>query len=132
MLARVWLWVACVVTVVLVAAGCADVNPTAAGELVVEPIQVESVDVRVIETVPPRAVAHVRGVLGDGCSELHSLRQERSGTTVTVTISRQRPRDAVCIQIAKMYDEDVTLDGEYPPGRYVVRVNDVATPFTTR
>ena len=106
-------------------------NPTGADDLVVEPIQVESVDVLILESFPPQAVAHVQGILGDGCSEFHSLRQERSGNTITVTILRQRPRDAICIQIGKVYDENIPLQGQYPPGRYLLRVNEVVKRFTT-
>ncbi|HEX9725060.1 MAG TPA: hypothetical protein VGC53_12340 [Vicinamibacteria bacterium] len=106
-------------------------NPTGADDLLVEPIQVESVDVLILESFPPQAVAHVRGILGDGCSEFHSLRQERSGNIVTVTILRQRPRNAICTQIGKLYEENIPLEGWYPPGRYVLRVNEVVKRFTT-
>ena len=116
---------------VLAAACTSRSNPTGADDLLVEPIQVENVDVRVLESFPPQAVANIQGVLGDGCSEFHSLRQERSGNTVTVTILRQRPRDAICIQIAKLYEENIRLEGQYPPGRYVLRVNGVVTRFRT-
>jgi hypothetical protein len=100
-------------------------------DVVVEPIQVDSVDVRVMESSPPHATAHVRGVLGDGCASFHSLEQQRSGSTVTVTILRERPRDAICTQVAKLYEADVPLQGSFPPGAYVVRVNGVEQPFTT-
>jgi inhibitor of cysteine peptidase len=117
-------------TAVLVA--CSDQStPTSADDLVVEPIQVEEVDVLILESFPPQAVAHVRGILGDGCSEFHSLEQERSGNTVTVTILRERPRDAICIQIGKLYEERIPLEGQYPAGQYVLHVNDVVTRFRT-
>jgi hypothetical protein len=102
-----------------------------APEVEVTPIQIESVDVLVQETSPPRAAAHVRGVIGDGCSELHSVEQERSGDVVTLTILRERPIDAVCTQIARLYDETIPLEGTFPPGQYVLRVNSTETPFTT-
>ncbi|MGH9461414.1 MAG: hypothetical protein ACRD1X_09365 [Vicinamibacteria bacterium] len=122
---------ACVgLTAVLVA--CSDQStPTSADDLLVEPIQVEHVDVLILESFPPQAVAHVRGILGDGCSEFHSLEQERSGNTVTVTILRERPRDAICIQIGKLYEDRIPLEGQYPPGQYVLHVNDVVTRFRT-
>jgi hypothetical protein len=116
--------------VALVALGCASANPGAASP-VVDPIQIDSVDVRILESSPPQAVAHVQGVLGDGCSEFHSLSQSRSASTITVTILRQRPRDAICTQIAKLYEADIPLEGQYPPGRYVLRVNSVEKVFTT-
>lgn len=113
--------------VVLLAACSLPADP----DVVVEPIQVDSVDVRVMESSPPQASAHVRGVLGDGCSSFHSQEQQRSGNTITVTILRERPRDAVCTQIAKLYDADIPLEGTFPPGEYVLRVNGVEKVFTT-
>jgi len=119
-----------VIGVTLAALGCADANPGGSSP-VVDPIQIDSVDVRILESSPPQAVAHVKGLLGDGCSELHSLTQSRSASTITVTILRQRPRDAICTQIAKLYEADIPLEGQYPPGRYVLRVNGFEKVFTT-
>ena len=99
-------------------------------DLVVEPIHVERVDMSLIATVPPQAAAHVVGVVGYGCATLHSVRQTRSGNAVTVTILRQRPLVAVCTQIALPYDDVIRLDGVFPAGSYVVRVNGVERTFT--
>ena len=110
-------------------AGCGS---PAEPDLLVEPIQIDSVDVLVQESSPPTASARVRGVVGDGCSEIHSVRQERSDVTVTLAILRERPRNAVCTQIARLYDERIPLQGSFPPGDYVLRVNDFVRPFSTR
>jgi len=110
--------------------GCGSDNATTSG-VEIGPIQVDSVEVQVLESSPPRAAAHVQGVIGDGCSELHSVEQERSGSTVNLTILRERPLDAVCIQIARLYDDTIPLEGTFPPGRYVLRVNSLETVFTT-
>lgn len=112
----------------LLALACAA--PTSPS-LIVDAIQIESVDVRILESSPPQAVAHVLGFLGDGCSEFYSLDQARSGSTITVTILGKRPRQAVCTQIAKLYESDVPLAGQYPPGRYLLRVNGFEKVFTT-
>jgi hypothetical protein len=114
------------------ASSCSNGNPAAAdADLLVDEIQIDSVDVRVLESSPPQAVAHVQGILGDGCSELRSESQTRLGNLVLVTILRERPREAVCTQIAKLYVADIPLKGEYPPGRYLLRVNEVEKTFTT-
>jgi len=110
--------------------GAACSNP-ASPDVVVEPIQIDRVDVRIMESSPPQATAHVEGIVGDGCASLHSLQQSRSGNTVTVTILRRRPAAAVCTQIAILYNADIPLPGQYPPGKYVLRVNDVERTFTT-
>ena len=113
------------------AVGCDDSERPTAPRVEVTPIQIDSVDVQVQESSPPRAAAHVRGVIGDGCSELHSVQQARSGNAVILTILRERPIDAVCTQIARLYDETIPLEGTFPPGRYVLRVNGIETPFAT-
>jgi hypothetical protein len=113
----------------LLAQGCSS---PATPDVVIEPIQVDSVEVLIQESAPLQVSAHVTGVLGDGCATLHSVEQHRSGTTVTVTILRERPRDAVCTQIAKLYDEVIRLDGEFPPETYLLKVNAVEAGFTTR
>ena len=115
----------------LVAAGALSCGGPAGDDLSVEPISIESVEVLVLKSLPPQASAHVKGAVGDGCSELHSTSQTRSGSTVTITILRQRPRDAICTQIARLYDEVIQLEGTYPAGSYVVRVNGVERTFTT-
>ena len=98
----------------------------------IDPIHVESVEVIVQAGDPPQASAHVRGVLGDGCSSVHSVEQERSGNTVVLTILKQRPANAICIQIARLYDETIRLEGAFPPGDYVLRVNGTQTSFATK
>ena len=103
----------------------------AAPDLVTEPIQIESVDVMILESAPPQVAARVRGVLGDGCATLHSVGQQRSGDTVTVTILRERPRKAICTQIAKLYDEVIRLEGQFPAGNYLLRVNAFEKAFST-
>lgn len=111
--------------------GCGSDNP-AAGDTTIQPITIESVDVLVLESAPPQVSAHVKGVIGDGCAELHSVEQERSGSIVRITILRQRPKDTICIQIARLYDEVIRLAGTYPAGRYTLYVNGVERPFTTQ
>ena len=108
--------------------GCSS---TTAPDTVIGEVRIERVDVRILESFPPRAVAHVEGVLGAGCTELPSLEQSRTGNTVVVRILNERPREAMCTMIAKLYQADIPLDGQYPPGQYLVRVNGVERSFRT-
>jgi hypothetical protein len=121
-----------VATIVFALGASACSDPAAAPDVEVTPIQIDRVEVRILETSPPRATARVEGILGDGCSELHSENQSRTGNTVTLTILRERPRNAACTQQAKLYESDFTLQGEYPPGEYVLRVNGVEKTFRTQ
>lgn len=95
----------------------------------VAPIQIDSVDVALLESFPVRAMAHVTGVVGDGCSELLPIEQIRDGNELVISIRRRRPVDAVCIQLAKLFDRSISLDGSFAPGDYTLRVNDVSVVF---
>jgi hypothetical protein len=96
--------------------------------LVVAPIQIDSVDVALAESFPIQAFSHVVGVVGDGCTTLLPLEQRRSGNRVFVEIKAQRPKDAICTQIAKLFDQNIAL-GPFAPGDYELHVNDVVRHF---
>ena len=98
----------------------------------IEPIQIDQVEVRIAESPPVQVTAHVTGVIGDGCSSVLPVEQKREGHTLTLTINRQRPTEAMCTQLAKLYDENIRLDGDFPAGDYVVKVNSVTQNFTVR
>jgi hypothetical protein len=104
---------------------CSSPAPTPPPRIIARPIQVDSVEVAL---APPSA--HVRGVIGDGCTELGGVSIARSENSVTVTIFSTRPEGAICIQIAKLYDAVLVLPGDYPPGQYVLRVNSVEKTFS--
>jgi hypothetical protein len=116
----------------LCAGGCSTVEPDPVPQFLITPIQIERVDVRILESSPPQATAHVEGVIGDGCTELNSERQVRSGSTVTITVLAQRPPNAICTQVAKLYRKDIPLEGAFPPGPYILSVNGVEKAFTTQ
>jgi hypothetical protein len=37
----------------------------------------------------------------------------------------------VCTQLARLYDERLPLEGSFPPGDYVLRVNDFVRSFSS-
>jgi hypothetical protein len=114
------------IAAVAAAVACGDpaTAPTTP-KTIARPIQVDSVEV----VLAPLS-AHVRGVIGDGCTELSGVSMQRSENTVIVTIWSTRPQDAICIQIAKLYDATLALPGDFPSGPYVLQVNGVAKTFT--
>src|SRR5262245_7680666 len=97
---------------------------------VIEPIQIESIELVRGLPVPSGLGVHVKGVVGDGCSELLPMRQLREGSTVTITLERRRPENAICTQIARLYDDVNPLEAAFPPGTYVVRVNREKVEFS--
>jgi len=110
--------------------GCG--SPTAPlPHLVIRPIQVDSLELVRGISKPSGLGVHVQGVIGDGCSELlPPITQTRQGAVVRISILKQRPEDAICTQIAKLFDQVIPLAGEYPAGSYVVRVNDSEISFS--
>ena len=96
----------------------------------IAPIQIDKVEVQITESQPVQVSAHVTGVIGDGCSSAMPVEQQRDGNTITLTINRQRPADAICTQIAKIYDETIRLQGDFPAGDYTLKVNTVTQTFT--
>jgi hypothetical protein len=48
---------------------------------------------------------------------------------VHIEILSQRPAEAICTQIARLYDETLRVPGDFAPGHYALRVNSVETTF---
>ena len=114
------------VLVAAFAAVIACTNPAGPDTPMVRPIQIDTV---MVVTSPPSASARVRGVVGDGCSTVKSVTQARLDNVVTVTILGERPANAVCTQLARLYDETIVLEGSYPAGRYTLKVNGTELAF---
>jgi hypothetical protein len=92
-------------------------------------LTVESVQVRIMESFPVQVSAQVKGYLRDGCESLDGTTQVRSGNTITVTIATARAQGRSCIQSIAPVQENVRLDGPFPAGTYVVRVNGIEQTF---
>ncbi len=131
-----------ILTLSLLLAACAPASFTSplpvsplqppARDVTIEPIQIDLVEVRLAESNPVQVFVHVTGVIGDGCSGVLPVEQKRAGNTITLTINRQRPTDAVCTQIAKLYEENIGLTGDFPAGEYILKVNTVTQTFTVQ
>lgn len=96
---------------------------------ITHPMQIEEVTVTVADARPPQVNARVRGIIPDGCSELAAIDQDREGNTITLSITVRRTSDGPCIQRIEIFERDLRLEGAFPPGRYVLRVNDVVRDF---
>ena len=122
-------WIAAAALVAASGASCDSPSTPAPPppRILVRPIQIESVDV-LLASSPS---AHVRGVIGDGCTELGGVITRRgSENDIGITILSTRPEGAICIQIARLYDAVLVLPGDFPPGQYVLRVNSVEKRFS--
>jgi hypothetical protein len=96
-----------------------------------ERLMVESVEVRVLESQPVQVNALVKGRLRDECEMLGETTQSRSGSVITVAIAtfRDNVTERPCIQEKATVEQDVRLEGSFPSGTYVVRVNGVEQTF---
>jgi hypothetical protein len=116
----------------LLAWGCGS-SPSVPDEpkLLIGPISIDSLELVHGAAGPSGLGVHVQGILGDGCTDLKEpILQTRQGAVVTITIEKQRPADAICSQIAKLFNQVIPLAGSYPPGQYQARVNDRELNFS--
>ena len=117
---------------VLLAAACGKPGSPSQPDsppMTVARIPIESVTIRIAQSFPVQVFARVQGFVGDGCSSLLPIEQSRAGNVITLEIKRQRPRDAICTQIAILFDQDIRLEGEFRTGEYTLNVNGSASSF---
>ena len=92
-------------------------------------LTIDAVEVRIAESYPVQVFVNVTGSLGDGCTSLGAITQQRSGNTIDVTMQTNHTGAEVCTAIAQLIDENIKLEGEFPAGSYTVRVNGVERAF---
>ena len=120
---------------VVAAAACVACGASLAGPddpVVIEPIEVRSVEVSVGATRPAQVTARVTGELGSGCDYLHSIEQRRQGNTVIVEVKRSRFTAGPCTLILKEFQQELGLGGAFGAGDYTLQVNTVTRPFSVR
>lgn len=103
----------------------------AEGEMVIQEMEIQSLDLLMLESFPVQVQAHVTGFLPNGCASVGEIEQRREGDTFFVTVPVQFPADAICTMILK--EEDVTIPLEVAglkAGEYHVVVNGIADSFT--
>lgn len=96
-------------------------------------IFIEDLEIRYLESFPLQIHVVVKGNLGDGCTEIDEIVQERNleENTYTVTITTIRDPEAVCTQALVPFEEVIPLDVYgIEAGTYTVEVNDQSTTFT--
>jgi inhibitor of cysteine peptidase len=109
-----------------------DLGEPSGSEIVVGMAQVQSVEVRNAQSASQNPEVVIQGSLGDACTELGSISDELSGSTIRVTVETRRPADAICAQIVEAFETTYTLTSVPGPGTYTVSVNGVKEPFTVK
>ena len=115
--------------VALAAVGC---KPATDGQQGVEirPAPIHEVRVIIAESFPEQIFVYIRGGLADACTTFYEVETERSGNTIDITVTTQRPRDAICAQVYGYFEQNVALGSQFTRGAtYTVNVNDMTTSF---
>jgi len=117
--------------VIVTAVGCqSDTSDADEQEIEIRPAPIHEVQVNIAESFPPQVFVYIKGGLADSCTTFHELTVERSGNTINIKVTTQRPKGAVCTQIYGFFEKNVNLGTEFTSGEtYVINVNDKATSF---
>jgi len=117
-----WLMVILLLLLVATAVACQ--------QLEIRPAPIHEVRVAIAESYPPQVMVYIQGGLSDGCTTFHELKTERNGNTVNITVTTQRPKDAVCTQVYGYFEQNVNLGSDFVSSQtYTINVNDKMTTF---
>jgi len=121
----------CLIMVTLAALftfGCQ--SPGAVDGVEIKPAPINEVRVSIAESYPPQVFVYIKGGLADSCTTFHELETERSGNTITIQVTTQRPKDADCAQVYGFFEKNVNLGTDFTSGdTYIVNVNAQTTSF---
>lgn len=92
---------------------------------------VQSVEIRILESDPVQVNAIARGQLPDaGCTTISGASQTRSGNTITVKLTTKTDPVALCALALTPFEHVISLDvSSLIPAKYIVHVNGVETSF---
>jgi hypothetical protein len=91
---------------------------------------IERIEVEVRESDPVQVVAVVQGWLGDGCTTIGPITQERDGAVIQVTLGAVHSGAEVCTAIAPAVNEQIVLEGDFPPGEYLLEIQGEQISFS--
>jgi inhibitor of cysteine peptidase len=100
-----------------------------AADIEIRPAPIEEVEAEVAGGPYPFVTVHVKGGLSDACTTLHETKAMRTASTIVISITTERPRDAICTEIYTYFEKDLNLGKDFAPGTYTVEVNGVSDTF---
>ena len=114
--------------IMLLILGCQ--SPPSEGEKEIRLAPIHEVAVNIAESYPPQVFVHIIGGLADSCTTFHEIETERSENTIKITVTTQRPKEAICAQVYGFFEKNVNLGTNFTSGEtYLVNVNDKTTSF---
>ena len=117
-------------TILAALAACQQVPPGAQAQtdsrpnMIIRLAGVERIEPVILESYPVQVRVVVHGWLSDGCTRLHGFDQKVEDRVISMRILTTRPRDVLCTQAIKRFQETypVDIDG-LEPGNYTLNVN---------
>jgi hypothetical protein len=92
--------------------------------------KVESIEIKVLETVPVQIDVIARGTLPDSCTQIDMSTVQRAGNIYTATVTTKRDTIASCTNSSTPFERTIPLDVlNVPAGLYTVSVNGVIGTF---
>lgn len=106
--------------------GVAALTPDEESQL----MTINRVEIGGLEHTPPQPSAAIEGIIGDSCNSLEDVAQGRDGNRIVVQISVRRQLKQACEETTQMFHDTVALQGEFPPGEYILAVNGTEVMFS--
>lgn len=108
---------------ITVIGGCSSV--------IIKQAPIHEVSISIAESYPPQVFVYIKGGLADSCTSFHELSIERSGNTITISVTTERNKDKSCAQVYGFFERNINLDSDFISGEvYTVKVNDETVDFT--
>ena len=132
-----WVWLLIIALAACSPAAPATLPPTVIPSVTTVPTlasreaQVQSVEVQISQSNPPKASAVVHGNLTESCATLGESQVQYVSNTFQIRVYVNSPADIGCVQSTTPFDTTIPLDTkELPAGSYTVTANGVSTTFT--
>jgi len=114
------------VAMVVAACGCQLEN----SGLEIKPAPIHDVQISIAESYPEQILVYIKGRLADSCTTFHDIEIKRSGNTINIEVSTERPRDAICAQVYGYFEKNLNLGSDFiRGGTYIVDVNGTTITF---
>jgi hypothetical protein len=117
-----------VLTTVLFAPGCG--SPEDGEDIEIKPAPIHEVNISFAKSLPPQVIVYIKGGLPDGCTTFRELKTGRTDKTVKITVTVQRPKEAICTEIYGFFERNENIGSDFIAGEtYTVIVNDISKTF---
>ena len=114
--------------VIVTAVGCQ--SDTGEQEIEIKLAPIHDAHTSINMSLPEQIFVDIKGGLADSCTTFHDLTTERIGNTINITVTTERPKDAICAQLYSYFKKTVALGSDFTSGEtYIVNVNDVTFSF---